>query len=367
MAGDFSLSSPNLNSLPKASQRVKDLVGCGRAARLLRNAQQSVGKNVASTVPSYRERTPMSMSPFEPRRPAYHTGTPSSVLSMANTGSSAPGGSGDEKAHHLLQKYLSRRRTFSLIDADMVVRGRVHNKTDEAISVTLLEVYKLYESEVDHDRDSNHIFLSNLEGQEIHGECHESELSDEDGNPPDRTLEEKKRRIDRFSLGDIVNCIVVAVDVHSEKVHLSLNNTRIVNSGMYCPHNLGRVEMNKTPLIPAFPSPSISIRNNPYTPQYTPHSPFLGMGEKRPQSPYVKPPSPYVNYSTPGYSTPGYSTPGRTYSPVSLRHSTDSEMKVSFFFFLIGYSRGLSFFYFSFLGVLDPARCAFTSSHISSV
>ena len=95
--------------------------------------------------------------------------------------------------------------------------------------------------------------------------------------------------IEWYSIGDVVKALLIAVDVHSEIVYLSLSNSRL--AGVTTTHRLGQV--HELPSQPNTFSPHQS-------PVYAPPSPSPSLWVP---SPAHAPPSPYPTYTMSSGST----------------------------------------------------------------
>lgn len=223
-----------------------------------------------------------------------------------------------------LRKYLDRRNTYLTMQEDMIVKAKVCNKSDNGIELLILEVYPTAPSDPK-SREGLPI-LQDLESLDIRGECHISEIMVDDAtrsskdavknqsqtsaipaqakvpnqsqiatsapgqsglNQPE--IEDSLYLIDRFAMGDVVKALVTAVDVHSEKIYLSLMNARL--RGLGTQHHLG---------IVSFSMPGLAASQSPV---HVPQSPY------HPGSPYIHPSSPYT---TPNWSVSSSSLGGAT-------------------------------------------------------
>lgn len=155
------------------------------------------------------------------------------------------------RATRELDKYLARRNAFLAMDVDMVVKGRVYDKSEDTLEIAIDEVYA-----INGVTGVPYVVLSDMDYLSILGTCHVSELDDVSNsasatassyggasNNAGATLNRTKSKfgdlvtaeepsndqqtLERFGIGTPVRALVIAVDVHSERVFLSLSNTRL--------------------------------------------------------------------------------------------------------------------------------------------
>ena len=137
-----------------------------------------------------------------------------------------------------IDRYLRRRYVFTVLDSDQVVRGTVYNKTSAGLIITIRQVEgggaaeamkgeaPVLSSASGEGREEE---LRELDELEIRGECHLSEMQAALQGDGWRAAEPLDSRavLDGYGVGDTVRALVISVDVHSEKVYLSMNNARL--------------------------------------------------------------------------------------------------------------------------------------------
>lgn len=224
-----------------------------------------------------------------------------------------------------VDKYLRRRHAYRLLDADMVVSGVVHDKTDAGIVITLTKVHPgahvvtQYESGgspylSSESRDKEETFQDVVE-LDMRGFCQQCEMQENKAKPKTTLMSGNPRRseaqatdevtdLDRHSIGDYVNALVISVDVHSEKIYLSLNNARL--RGLKTTLRLGQ-----TTRIAATSTKQQSKRKHNNDDRFA--SPYA--------SPYSSPRSNTRTMNSSSYATPGgffsfgYGSMSRSVSP----------------------------------------------------
>jgi len=120
-----------------------------------------------------------------------------------------------------------------LIVGWQLVKGYVHNKTDAGIVISMIAVdtstrpYAKVPGPVlsSESSDLPEDPFANIADLTMRGICQTAEMLQRGENqcvPSDSAA-----IADRFSAGDVVRALVISVDVHSEKIYLSLNQNRM--------------------------------------------------------------------------------------------------------------------------------------------
>lgn len=212
-------SSPRVESIPSVDRRVVQLFRSGKANPMMKNASLSEKKAKIKEYQKY-----------------LHSYDRSRKKSSKNA---------------LLQmdRYLRRRHAFQLFDVDMVMKGKVCNKIDVGIVITIIDVdpstvrlnTKYYSSsQLSSESTEKDDAFQDIEELAIEGICQICEI---ESGETEILSSRSSDIIDRFSLGDVVKALVISVDVHSEKLYLSLNNARL--RGMPTQGRLGLVPKSR--------------------------------------------------------------------------------------------------------------------------
>lgn len=233
-----------------------------------------------------------------------------------------------------IDRHLRRRYVFSVLDSDMVVRGIVYDKTDSSLIITVAEIYSLsgapfvpspsvplpHLSSLSAPQEN----FENLTDLHIRGECHAAEMQailnhkDKNKERGGEREEEPPPSIDRFHIGDSVKALVISVDIHSERIYLSLNNQRLRSSM----HKLGLLPKKDTPIhAPSLPPSANKTPSS--TPLQTSVTPSSNLYDS--SSLYAPLPAPAVatNSMLLSYSTTLPSQPTLSlYSPSSTSHTS---------------------------------------------
>ena len=231
-------SSPRINAFASVSTRIRKCLYDGRLAMLLENASL--------------RRTTSGISRIDAA-----AGSGSSALDART--STRPGVS---EPCARVETYLNRRKALIALDSGMVVVGDVHNKTLDGLVLSVLDVIH-YSSSKPRSRldtgpgapgsparirrswrEANGLGdFSTLSELKLRATCHMDEIgAGEDANVDGETngAVSGDDALSRFAIGDRVKALVISVDVHSEIVYASMNNTRM-RTITGCSHVLGVV------------------------------------------------------------------------------------------------------------------------------
>lgn len=228
---NWSTSSPRVDVINSVAQKCQQWRRNGIQAKIRKNVHAQHQENQGSQTPSY-----------------------SNTVTESNSSRSAL---------FSIDHYLRRRHVFNLLDSDQIIRGIVYNKTEFGLIITISSVYtslpicstsddlapKLSSASIDREED-----LTDIEELVIQGECHLSEISAQAPNTKSSTLRppsssplihdfsNNNTSYDRFNIGDVVKALVISVDVHSERVYLSMNQHRLRGTMTSQQHKLGLVK-----------------------------------------------------------------------------------------------------------------------------
>ena len=291
-------SSPRMDSIHSVSLRVEQWQRLGRVQAMMKTAHAHTVVSVVGTASVER---PGSLA----RRPS----TTASRLPI------------DSREPLLtIDRYLRRRYLLRVLDSDMIVRGVVYNKTNVGLIITITQIETdahtvertaaiplptLSSQWPDNKSEDD---MRDLEELEIRGECHLSEIQgaataggvgdgkgSEDGGGG---------MLSGFDVGDCVRCLVISVDVHSEKVYLSMHNARLKGAAAAGTDRLGPYrDTNHSPSIKPLLPPTIHRES-----EGTQHPTVSGLLSSLstpalPASAAAPSPSPYSFMSTPSHSS----------------------------------------------------------------
>lgn len=348
-------SSPRVDAIPSISLRVEQLARGGRVIQMLKNASKA-----HATDSSFSCSNCSSSSSSSSSSPSYDSN--SSLLGSGNSSnshkrrkkvssssSSSNSSSSSGTSHSLLvvDKYLRRRHAFSLLDSDMIICGYVSDKTTAGLCVVIAEVHagpevntkdpKTRPSLSSLSRNQTDAF-QDIEALQISCVCQLCEIRAERGGGGDG--EGNSASLDRFAIGDFVKALVISVDVHSEKVYISLNNARI--KGAVSTHRLGLIP--RPPEAPWQPPSPAAVFTNPYGASFNPYgstvsASFNPYGSSASFNPYGSSASfnpygssspslnPYASPSLPSLRTPSFNY---SYSGYESASQTKSVIKSDF-------------------------------------
>ena len=238
-------SSPRTDSVTSVTHRIEQWQRTGRVQWMMKNAHAHAAAHSDTVSAPTRQPSELVPSPSHASSASAPASSSSSSSSFASAASSRMPDSGRE-ALLTVDRYLRRRFVFRLLDSDMTVKGVVYNKTSQGLVITISEVEgaeaalkgetppTLSSASPEGKAEE----LSELEELEIRGECHLSEMH--------AALQSEQRTaggtaaagagagevdsqtvLDGCDVGDSVRALVISVDVHSEKVYLSMNNARM--------------------------------------------------------------------------------------------------------------------------------------------
>ena len=310
-------SSPRMDSIHSVSLRVEQWQRLGRVQAMMKTAHAHAAASAASgtgAAPLGRKSSLSSSSrlPLDSREPLL-----------------------------TIDRYLRRRYLLGVLDSDMIVRGVVYNKTGVGLIVTVTQI----EADAHTAERTTALPLPTLSSQwpdgrteddmreleelEIRGECHLSEIQGatvQGGCDAKCGEENGGGMLSGFDVGDCVRCLVISVDVHSEKVYLSMHNARLKGAAAAGADKLGPYRDSKqSPSLKPLLPPTTHREN-----EGTQHPTVSGLLSSLstpalPASATTPAPSPYSFMSTPAHSSlpvpygfPSFKRQGSGSTPSSL-------------------------------------------------
>ena len=232
-------SSPRMDSIHSVSLRVEQWQRLGRVQAMMKTAHAHAAVSVVGSSGGALVRkastTASSRLPIDSREPLL-----------------------------TIDRYLRRRYLLRVLDSDMIVRGVVYNKTSVGLIITITQIETdshtaertaaiplptLSSQWPDHKSEDD---MRDLEELEIRGECHLSEIQGAavGGGEAKAGEDAGGGMLSGFDVGDCVRCLVISVDVHSEKVYLSMHNARLKGAAATGTDRLGPYrDANQSPSI----------------------------------------------------------------------------------------------------------------------
>ena len=213
-------SSPRMDSIHSVSLRVEQWQRLGRVQAMMKTAHAHAAVSVVGGAGG---------------------GPPGSLVRKPSITSSSRLPIDSREPLLTIDRYLRRRYLLRILDSDMIVRGVVYNKTNVGLIITITQI----ETDAHTAERTAAIPLPTLSSQwpdtkseddmrdleelEIRGECHLSEIQGAAVGSGDNKASEDGggSMLSGFDVGDCVRCLVISVDVHSEKVYLSMHNARL--------------------------------------------------------------------------------------------------------------------------------------------
>ena len=142
-------SSPRRDVIPSVQRRVAELFRSGRGARLLRNAHLDAAALIAAPSASSASSSSAAANLRNASSADASASTSSSASASASASaasSSASGGAQQpqpQPAHAVIDTYLRRAHVLQSLEADMLVRAVVFQKTERSVELQLIEAYRV--------------------------------------------------------------------------------------------------------------------------------------------------------------------------------------------------------------------------------
>ena len=306
-------SSPRMDSIHSVSLRVEQWQRLGRVQAMMKTAHAHAAVSVVSAAAAGGSGG------------GGGSGLGGSLPRRLSTSSSVRLPVDSREPLLTIDRYLRRRYLLRILDSDMIVRGVVYNKTSVGLIITITQI----ETDI-HSTDRTATIplptlssqwpdskveddMRELEELEIRGECHLSEI--QGGGIAGGSGEVKGSggddsggggMLSGFDVGDCVRCLVISVDVHSEKVYLSMHNARLKGAAATGSDRLGPYrDINHSPAIKPLLPPTTHRETEGATQYPTISNLLSSLSTPQPTAPHPSTstastaPSPYSFMSTP--------------------------------------------------------------------